>query len=140
MSTQPQKIQIVWDAGSECTAQAPSGQHLHVGTEGDWSPEMLLLAAAESSLMKEFVELARDRRLELLGYVSSAGITESSRPGRHVRLVVRPCVAIARESDRPLVHELLAKAHAASPVARALGRSLRLAPEVILLPQEAPVP
>ena len=140
MSTQPQKIQVVWDTGAECTAQSPSGNHLRVGADGDWTPELLLLAAAESSLMKEFVELARDRHLEVLGYVSSASMARPDHAGRHVRLIVRPCVAIARESDRPLAHELLARAHAISPVARALGRSFRLAPEVMLLPQEAPSP
>ena len=135
MVTQPPKIQMVWDTESRCTVQTPAGCDLHVGPEGDWSPEQLLLAAAESGLMTAFVELARERGVEVLGYVSSAGIQTPRHPGSPVRLVVRPCVAIARESDRLLVHELLAKAHATSPVARALGRSLKLAPEVVLLPQ-----
>lgn len=136
MSTPPQKIQIVWDTGCGCTAQSPSGQHLHVSPEGEWSPEQLLVAAAESSLLTAFVALAQERGLEVLGYVSSAGITSAPGAG-HVRIVVRPCVAIAREADEPLVHELLRRARATAPVARALGHSLQIAPEVVLLPREA---
>ena len=138
MLTSPENIQIVWDAGSECTAQAAAGQFLHVCPEGDWSPEQLLLAAAESSLLVAFTRLAKERGLEVLGYVSSAGITRSPRRG-HVRIVVRPCVAIAQAADESLVHELLGRARETAPVARALGHSLRVAPEVVLLPPEGAV-
>ena len=137
MASQPQKIQIVWDSGDECTAQTPAGRHLRVGPSGEWSPEQLLLAAAESSLMAAFVEIAGKRGLEVLGYVSSAGLTRRGDRGR-VRLVVRPCIAIAAETDRDRVHALLREARERSHVARALGRSLHVAPEVVMIPQPAP--
>lgn len=138
MPTRSQKIQIVWDTGDDCTAQTPAGRHLHVGPAGDWSPEQLLLAATESSLMTAFVELAKEHGLEVLGYVSSASLATRRRDRSRMRLVVRPCIAIASEDDRPRVHRLLREAHERSAVARALGRTLHVAPEVVLLPQPAP--
>jgi organic hydroperoxide reductase OsmC/OhrA len=124
-------IQLVWDRGGAGTAQGESGCSLSVGPGGEWTPEQLLVAATESSLMTMFLGLADRAGLGVLGYVSSAGAAFDPDTPARMSLVVRPCIVIGREEDRELVEGLLDKAVEVSPVAQALRHALRIDAEVI---------
>lgn len=125
-------IQLIWDSGCAGTAQTGSGSCLSVGLGGKWTPEQLLLIAAESSIMTIFLRLAGEERLDLLGYVSSAG-TIDERLERGIKVVVRPCITVAREEELLRAKELLVKAAQQSRVAQALSGALLVDPEVVLV-------
>lgn len=129
--------QLVWDRGAACTAQAASGRTLTIGLDGDWSPEQLLVAAVESSLMTEFMRLAAESGVEVLGYVSAADVDLETDTGERPAVIVRPCVVVARDADREPVHRLLLQAFEDSPVVRALGDEVSTDGEVVVV---APLP
>lgn len=132
MTADTEHIQVVWDRGSCGTAQAGSGCSIQVGPESEWTPEQLLIAAVESSLMGVFLGLATEAGLNVMGYVSAAGTIESRAPERQ-SIIVRPCVVIARKEDKGEVQRLLARAVELSPVVRALGEPVGVDVEVIVL-------
>lgn len=127
------QIQLVWDRGWAGTAQSQAGCSIRVGSTGEWTPEELLLAAAESSLMAAFLGLADQAGVEVLGYVSAAELTLATDAAARTSIVVRPCIVIGREQDREPVERLLRNAVDQSPVARALRDALRTDPEVIVV-------
>src|SRR5512143_3713922 len=133
MTTDTKHAQLVWDRGSACTAQATSGSSITIGPAGEWTPEQLLVAAVESSLMAAFLRLADAAGLGVLGYVSAADATLEHDPLVQPSLVVRPCVVVAHERDREAAHELLHQALGISPIVRALGDTVRSAGEVIVV-------
>ena len=126
-------IQLIWDCGCAGTAQTPSGSCLDVGSSGKWTAEHLLMAAAESAVMTSFVAIANEEGLDVLGYVSSAGTESETGAPSAIRVVVRPCIVVAREADLARARELLRRALERSPVARALGSALRTDPEVVVV-------
>ena len=125
-------IELIWDCGCAGTAQTASGSRLDVGENGKWTAERLLMAAAESAVMTGFVAMAEAQDLEVLGYVSSAGV-ESATGTHALRVVVRPCVVVASPADVARAQALLARALERSPVARALENVLRLDPQVVAI-------
>jgi organic hydroperoxide reductase OsmC/OhrA len=126
-------VELVWDRGCAGTAQAASGSALEVAPEGAWTPEQLLVAAIEASLLISFMELAADDGLEVLGYVSAA--TRLDDPGAD-EIVVRPCVTVGRTDERARVERVLARALERSPIARALRPAVRVEADVIALGDE----
>ena len=137
MSEDTDHIQLVWDRECAGTAQAESGCSLSVGPGGEWTPEQLLVAAAESSLMTIFLRLADEQGLGVLGYVSSAGAAFDPDTPVRMSIVVRPCIVIGRQEEREPVERLLARAVEVSPVARALKDALRIDAEVIVVASAA---
>ena len=133
MSTPADHIQLIWDRAGTGTAQAESGCSIPVGPTGDWTPERLLTAAVESSVMTNFLRLAEVAGLEVLGYVSAGESRYETGTCEAIKIIVRPCVAVGGEEHRDLVHRLLTAAVAASPIVRALGDATTLAAEVIVL-------
>lgn len=134
MSGKSGKIQLIWDWECAGTAQAPSGVSLRVGPDGEWTPEDLLLAAAEAGVMSIFLALAAKEAVEILGYVSSA-TRENCDAG--LALVVRPCIVLARGADEARVRQLLGRSLELSPVARALRAALRIEPEIVSVESSA---
>jgi hypothetical protein len=110
-----------------------SGRRLEVGPNGDWTPERLLAAAAESAVMTSFLELAEEELFEVLGYVSSAGIEIETGMSRVVRIVVRPCIIVAPGAEVARGRKLLARALERSIVASVLTGVLRVDADVTVL-------
>ncbi len=126
-------IQVVWDRARACTAQAGSGVTIDIGTSGGWTPEQLLVAATESSLMTVFLRLADEAGLAVLGYVSAAEATLDREREIPPSLVVRPCIVVGREQDKAPALRLIARTLEASPAARALKGVLRVDADVIVV-------
>ena len=120
MITEADHIQLVWDRGSTGTAQCGCGCGISVGAAGEWTPERLLTAAVESSVMTNFLGLAEAARLEVLGYVSAGGVVAEPGEAGRLRVVMRPCVSVGDEKDVPSVHRFLAAARDASPIVQSL--------------------
>lgn len=125
--------QLVWDRGTAGTAQAVSGCSITVGPNGEWTPEQLLVAAIEASLMHAFLRLADEAGLVVLGYVSAAEAELGPDPASPTRIVVRPCIVVAHERDREPALAFVQRAMTESPIARALGACVRTTGEVIVM-------
>ena len=131
-------IELIWDRGCTGTAQTASGRRLDIGGNDTWSAEQLLMAAAESAVMTSFLGLAEEQALDVLGYMSSAGAVAADAKAPTLRIVVRPCVVVARPADVARAQALLAHTLDHSPVARALAGALRLDPQVVAIDPPRP--
>jgi hypothetical protein len=67
----------------------------------------------------------------VLGYVSSARVEQG--PRLAYRIIVRPCIVVARDTDIDRAKGLFAHAFERSAVATALAAILRIDAEVIVL-------
>jgi len=117
------RCEVVWDAGLKGTAESPSGEMLPVEEGGPWTPWRMLSAAVQASLMFEFFRLAGESGLEVLGYVSNAGLAEDDPSGR---MILVPCILVENQSDVPRAEELLELALTRSQVCRQLGGGLEM--------------
>ena len=124
-------IQLVWDRGGVGTAQAESGGSISIGPADEWTPERLLTAAVESSVMTNFLRLADEAGLEVLGYVSAGEASLDAGGTGRIKVVVRPCVSVRDEHAVEAVHRFLAAARAASPIVRILGDAMTLEAVVV---------
>jgi len=99
------------------------------GTEGLWTPEHLLVLAANSCLMSTLVVLAEHNGLTLIGYRADAEGRLEKVPGqgyRFTEIVIRPLVTVQSEDDFALAEKLLAKAEKLCIVANALSVPVRV--------------
>lgn len=127
------RVQLVWDRDCAATAQAESDSGLEVGPDRRWTAERLLMAAAESAVMTSFLALADEQAIEVLGYVSSACTELGPGPDRAMRIIVRPCVVVARDADVVRARRLFDRALEKSSVTSALAAVPRIDAEVIVL-------
>lgn len=101
------------------------------GPKGHWSPEDLLLSAAESCYFLTLSFLLKQAKLELLEFESRAVGTVERRDGGLVftKIVLYPKVRI----DAPVeqVQELLVKAKGGCLVSRSLSCEVELEPEIL---------
>src|SRR5690242_5511969 len=89
------RCELVWNERLGGVAETAAGA-IEVGEHGEWTPAQILSTAIQTSLMIEFMRLARATGLEVKGYRSSAIVR-----GRSLeRIAVSPCIALARERDR----------------------------------------
>lgn len=130
----PYTTETVWDGGLSGTGVCDEGI-LSVGREsGRWSPEHLLLFAAETSLMESILAAARDADIEVLGYVSSGHLEIPEEPGAAPRVTLKPCIVVA-SADEAQRASLLSTAVARTSMAgRLLGSSLHVGLDVRLEP------
>ena len=101
------------------------------GEPGFWSPESLLLAAANTCLLTTLVAIAEFSKVELAG-VEIGGEAHLERvPGqgyRFTEVVLRPVVTLVHEADREKAQRLLEKAEKSCIVARSLQVPLQVEP------------
>lgn len=108
------------------------------GEPGLWSPETLLLAAANTCFLATFVAIADFSKLELAGVEIAAEATLERVPGQgyqFTQIVLRPLVTLVHDADREKAQRLLEKAEKSCIVARSLQTPLRVEPAL----QAAPV-
>jgi hypothetical protein len=125
--------ETIWNGGDSGTAICGNGLELKIGAESEgWSPEHLLLLAAETSLMASVLAAARDSDLQVLGYVSSGHLEMTDDPATLPLLTVRPCLVVesSQHVDRAAV--LLKAAAAESVIGRLLGERLRIGLDIRL--------
>jgi peroxiredoxin-like protein len=144
MDTHSYNVNVTWMDGRTGNAEA---YHVSVpvffsappefgGTEGLWTPEHLLVLAANSCLMSTMLALAEHNRLTLVGYRADAEGRVERIPGQGYRLteiVMRPHITVQSEDDLARAEQLLAKAEKHCIVANALSVPVRVDPRVELV-------
>jgi organic hydroperoxide reductase OsmC/OhrA len=141
MDTHTYNVNVTWMDGRTGNAEAfrvsvPvffSAPPEFGGTEGFWTPEHLLVLAANSCLMSTFLSLAEHNRLTLVGYRADAEGKLERIPGKGYRfaeIVIRPHVIVQSEGDLARAEQLLAKAEKYCLVANALSVPVRVVAEV----------
>lgn len=101
------------------------------GEAGRWSPETLLLAAANTCFLTTFLAIAEFSKLELADVEISADARVERVAGqgyRFTEVTLLPVVTLARDADREKALRLLEKAEKSCIVARALQTLLRVQP------------
>jgi organic hydroperoxide reductase OsmC/OhrA len=114
------RCELIWEAKRVGTAESPSGETLEIGAPGPWTPGRLLSLAAQSSLMVEFLRLAEEAALPVLGYVSSAETRFDPSGTDAGTLTLSPCIVVGSQQDSAHAERLLEEAMEASPVCRLL--------------------
>ena len=132
--------EIVWDNGESGTAVTEGGASLNVGPGSEWAAEHLLALAAATCLMTTFLHLAAEEGLQVLGYVSSGSLEVPPDPDQVPRVVLAPCIVIARDDDADAARRLCLRGQRESPVCRTLGRCLYLAPTFKVISPQADEP
>lgn len=135
----PYTTETVWNAGLAGTGAAGEGRSLTTGHEGDWTPEHLVLLAAESCFMSTLLALATESGIDVLGYVSSGHLHVPVDPMQPPALTLAPCVVVASADHATRVATLAADALRESVVARLLGNRLQVTLDVRAIPAAAPV-
>jgi organic hydroperoxide reductase OsmC/OhrA len=130
----PFTTETVWNAGLAGTGMSAEGRSLIVGHEGEWSPEHLLLLAAESCFMSTLLALARADGVDVLGYVSSGQLHVPDDPQAALSILLTPCVVVLTDGDAERIRELARRAREESVVARTLGHGLTVALDVRVVP------
>jgi organic hydroperoxide reductase OsmC/OhrA len=133
-SASPYSTETVWTAGLAGTGLASHGRSLTVGHDADWAPEYLLLLAAESCFMSTLLALARQARVEVLGYVSKGQLQMRSENGEAPSILLTPCIVVASENDAACVGRLANAVTREAVVARLLGERLHVSLDVRVVP------
>ena len=96
------------------------------------NPELLLVAAASSCQLLEFLALAAKARVEVLEYDDEAEGTmdESDEPARIQRIVLRPRIRVAEGPSREKVERLVHLAHDHCYVANSLRSEIVVEPVI----------
>jgi hypothetical protein len=118
------RCELLWGAERAATAESPTGETIEVGESGPWTPGRLLSLAAQSSLMMEFLRLADEAALPVLGYLSSAA--ESATERGAMALILSPCIVVGSPEDSARAERLLEAAMEASKVCRLLRGAAEL--------------
>ncbi|MBZ5556246.1 MAG: OsmC family protein [Acidobacteriia bacterium] len=132
----PFTTETVWNSGLVGTGVSGDGRSLTVGHEGEWSPEHLLLLAAESCFMSTLLSLARAEGIEVLGYVSSGQLHVPDDPHAALTVLLTPCIVVLADGDTERIRALARQAREESVVARTLGPGLTVALDVRAVPAD----
>jgi organic hydroperoxide reductase OsmC/OhrA len=127
-------VDLSWEADRHGTL---SGDHFpslvggppraYEGRDDWWSPEHLLVAAAELCLMTTFLTMAKHDRLEISGYHSRAeGTVDKTEEGAAFSFIVVDVEIKAHAKDLAAAAELLQRAKAHCIVSKSLRRPIEL--------------
>ena len=96
------------------------------------NPEQLLLTAASSCQLLEFLALAARSRVEVVAYEdqASASMDERSRPPRFTEIRLTPSITVADGTDGARVERLVAKAHEGCYIANSLKCPMEIEPSI----------
>jgi len=104
------------------------------GEKDAWTPEDLFIGAIETCLMMTFNNIAEKRELEVDAYYSeSIGLLEFSEGQyRFTRVVIRPTIVVAEDSDIEPTLTAIEDAHRRCFVANSLLTTVVIEPDVRL--------
>lgn len=97
------------------------------------NPEQLVVAAASSCQLLEFLAIAANSRVDVLAYEDDAVGTmpEGDRPERIQRIELRPRIEVAEGPTEERVRRIAEKAHEGCYVANSLRTEVVVEPEVV---------
>ncbi len=137
METHTYKVDVTWMGNALGNAEAEkvevpvffSAPPEFGGPPGFWSPEHLLVLAANSCFMSTLMALAQHSKLTLVGYRAQAEGRLEKIQGQGYRMteiVIQPVATVQSEEDIALAQRLLEKAERVCIVANALKIPLRV--------------
>jgi peroxiredoxin-like protein len=105
------------------------------GVPGIWSPEHLLVAAANSCLMTTFLAIAENSKLEFLNFESNAIGKLEKVEGKYMisEITLSPVVSLKYEKDKEKAIKLLEKSEAACLISNSLKSRIILEPHIRFL-------
>src|SRR5262245_52518976 len=101
------------------------------------NPEQLVVIAASSCQMLEFLSIAARARVDVLEYEDAAEgtMSEEVTPARFTSIVLRPRIVVAAGVDPARITALCERAHHGCYVANSLRTEITVEPEIVV--QEA---
>ena len=108
------------------------------GQPGVWTPEHFLTAAVAGCFVTTFIAIAELSKFEFVSVEASAvgSLEKVERGFQFTRVVIRPILSIARDSDRERALRLIEKTERSCLVARSLRSEVIVEPEILV---QAPV-
>lgn len=110
---------LQWQGSDRATLTTEHAAALPLGgliaghaSQDRWSPETLLVGAAEGRTLQSFLERAQAEKVEILFYQSSAAglrVEADGAPPHFTDIIVRPHVAVRSEEDAEQVRHIFAE-------------------------------
>jgi peroxiredoxin-like protein len=129
--------QTEWKGGRQATARGLQTPELQLsapvafqGQPGFWTPEVLLVAAAEVCLMETFLGMCEWSHLKIAGYRSTAqGKLEKVEGAlRFTEIAIHPQIQVDTENQRGSAARVMEKAQKACLIANSLRTSVLVEP------------
>jgi peroxiredoxin-like protein len=133
------QTRLIWDEGRRASALADGKPALQVSSppefKGDpacWSPEDMLVAAADACLLMTFIAYSKREELDLVRYESGAdGVLEFSNGRyRYTEVTLRPRLTFRTELDAEIAQVVLEQAHRDCIITNSITAKVRLEPEI----------
>ena len=130
---------LVWDAGRRASALVGGKPVVPVSSppefKGDpvcWSPEDMLVAAADACLLMTFLAYSQREELELVKYESSADGALEFADGRYrfTEVILRPSLTFRTEDDAEIARMVLEEAHRDCIITNSITAVVKLEPEI----------
>lgn len=102
------------------------------GMEGIWSPEHLLVAAANSCLMTTFLAIAENSKLEFEGFESNAIGKLEQVDGKFMisEITLMPVVSISNEAQKDRAERVLQKSESNCLISNSLRSKIIFQPQI----------
>lgn len=123
------QTQTEWKSGRQAVVHGLETPELQLsapvefqGQPGFWTPEFLLVAAAEVCLMETFLGIGEWSHLKITAYRSTAQGTLEKVEGalRFTEITIRPQIQVETEEQRTIAEHVMAKARAGCLIANSL--------------------
>ncbi len=97
-----------------------------------WSPEDMLVAAADACLLMTFLAYSRREEIELLKYESNADGTLEFADGRYrfTEVILRPRMTFRTEEDAEIAQMVLEEAHRDCIITNSTTAAVKVEPEI----------
>lgn len=104
------------------------------GDAGRMNPEQLLVAAASSCQLLEFLSIAAKARIDVRAYDDDAEgvMPEDDPPARITRITLRPRIVVGSGTTRERVEHLVELAHRHCYIANSLTTTIDVEPEIAI--------
>ncbi len=104
------------------------------GMPGIWSPEHLLVAAANSCLMTTFLAIAENSKLDFTSFSSNALGKVEIVEGKYMisEITLSPTIIIKNEADKERAERILQKSEVACLISNSLKSKIIFKPEVLI--------
>ncbi len=130
---------LAWDDGRRGSASIDGKPPLPVSSppefKGDpscWSPEDMLVAAADSCLLMTFLAYAHREEVELVRYESEADGMMEYADGRYrfTEIILKPRLTFRSEEDAEIAQMVLEQAHRDCIIKNSITAAVKLEPHI----------
>ena len=130
---------LAWDDGRRGSASIEGKPRLQVSSppefRGDpscWSPEDMLVAAADACLLMTFLAYAHREELDLVRYESEADGTMEFADGRYrfTEIILKPRLTFSSEEDAEIAQVVLEQAHRDCIITNSITAAVKLEPQI----------